>query len=192
MDPLVTSALVSAGGSFLGGLFGNNSAKKAAKAQMAFQERMAKNAHQYEVADLKAAGLNPILSAGGSGAATPSGAMPSLNPNVVGDAISSGFEASRLSHQLDNMDADTDLKRDSAAAARSQDFVNKKTAELISANIRQVGVNTKLLSNQLPSTTNQAEVESSWLGKGSAYVNKFSDTLGNFLGAFGNIIHGQK
>ena len=192
MDPLVTSALVSAGGSFLGGLFGNNSAKKAAKAQMAFQERMARNAHQYEVADLKAAGLNPILSAGGSGAATPSGAMPSLNPNVVGDAISSGLEASRLSHQLDNMDADTDLKRDSAAAARSQDFVNKKTAELISANIRQVGVNTQLLSNQLPSTNNQAQVESSWLGKGAAYVNKFSDTLGNFLGAFGNIIHGQK
>ena len=83
MDPLVTAGLVQAGGSLLGGILGNNSAKKAAKAQMAFQERMAKNAHQYEVADLKAAGLNPILSAGGSGAATPSGAMPSLNPNYV-------------------------------------------------------------------------------------------------------------
>lgn len=51
------------------------SAEQAQK-QMDFQERMSNTAHQREIADLQAAGLNPVLSAKLGGASTPSGAMP--------------------------------------------------------------------------------------------------------------------
>lgn len=70
--------------SLLGNVASQNnqwSAEQAMK-QMEFQERMSNTAHQREMADLKASGLNPVLSAK-SGATSPSGAMGNFDSGIT-------------------------------------------------------------------------------------------------------------
>lgn len=99
---------------------GQRASTLSAQNQMAFQERMSNTAHQREVADLQAAGLNPVLSAHTNGASTPNGAagdyssgqiveMAKSALNMSAKAIDNGFglgSGSNPNKDPDNVDPD--------------------------------------------------------------------------------------
>jgi len=92
------AALVNAGASFIGGERANRSREEVAAAanaasaesaarQMEFQREMSNTAYQRSVADLKAAGINPMLAAMKGGATTPGGSSYTAQMPQVYDTI---------------------------------------------------------------------------------------------------------
>lgn len=114
VDTITGGDILGIGAGLLGGASSDSSARAASKTANQFTEKQLKNRHQWEVEDLKKAGLNPILSAGSA---------PSIGSSAKADVTNKADAMSKtglMRAQLENIEADTTLKGSTSANQLAQ------------------------------------------------------------------------
>lgn len=192
----IFDGILSGGLSLLGGIVANEATDErqekaqqfnAQEAQLNrdFQEKMSNTAYQRGMADMKAAGLNPIMAFSKGGASQPSGATASTSftpaSDVVTPAVNSALAAKRNSAEVENMlQTNQNLKADF-----QQTLAN--TAKTM-AEQNRINMDTRLVEAQIPRTHEETTRLQSDNSAKAADRSYYESTFGKGVRFLGNTI----
>lgn len=145
--------------------------KELMKMQQEYQTKVMQNSHQWEVEDLRNAGLNPILSAGGSGAST-GGASSSQSVGISSPARMNFDEIGAINSAVSMLNglATNDQIKAQTDKIKADENASTELAKQLSASAEQMRANTAVVQKQLDFWNKHPEYYQ--VGQGSkAYPN---------------------
>ncbi|AJK28313.1 putative minor capsid protein [Eel River basin pequenovirus] len=203
-DPNVIGAI----GSGIGGLLGfagqssaNRTNRAIAEANIEFQREMSNSAYQRAMADMRAAGLNPILAYKQGGAGTPQGAVTTVG-NALGAGINSALAVNEAYQRTRKTTSDIDKIRSEISKLREetdlvswQRFLTESNVILtdvqiaianneqdrVRAQITKLYKEIELYEEELKIKRNLGEIDEEEWGKQLRVINRFVETFSPFI-----------
>lgn len=189
IDPFgFVSGAASAAATYYGQKEANKVNKQIAREQMQFQERMSNTSYQRQMADMEAAGINPMYAMNAGGASTPPGASTQVQ-NELGSAVSSAKDAALAMANLKNLreqnrkiGSDVRLNEALTESARQDAQVKATTSRHLNAQIGLAGADlarkmteNELLQSKIPAAKQDKAFDESKVGEWVRWFNRVFD-----------------